>query len=220
MLPDLFVDLQPFTHSRYHDVAPFLLARELEVSLSDATMELEALELEPALRATPARALVTNAGAPQTVFRLQIEQHRKSRTGSTGHELVEGSDQPTRQAPCETLIRNAGIREPIGDHDASFIKGWPDDLSEVLSPVGKVESKLDLRCHPVVGRMQKDPAYLATDLRAPRLAGQETGVAGFLQSLRKELGLCGFATAFDSFEADQETRASRQTLTSYHIRLR
>jgi 3-oxoacyl-[acyl-carrier protein] reductase len=62
----------------------------------------------------------------------------------------------------------------------------------------------------MVGRVQENFTYLSADLSASRLPSQKAGSADAFQSLCKELGLSGFATTFDSFEADQETQAARQ----------
>jgi hypothetical protein len=63
------VDLEPVTLGGHDDVAPSLLAGQLEVRLSNPAVELETLELESALRAAAACLLVTDSGASQTMLR-------------------------------------------------------------------------------------------------------------------------------------------------------
>lgn len=199
------MDVEPFALSRDHDVAPLVLPRQLKVSLPNTAVELQALQLESALRSGLAGSLVTDPGTPQTGFWFQIEQNREAGPRSSGHELIEGPNQATGQPSSKTLVGNAGIGESIGDHDEAFVESRPDDFLEVLGAVGKIKSELDLGRHSMVGRMQENPAYLTADLRASRLPGQETGTTRFLQSLGKELGLRGLATTLDPFEADQKS---------------
>lgn len=157
-------------------------------------MKLHGLRVEP--------VLIRNAA--ETRFRSDVQEQSEVGIEASGGHLVQLSSEIGIQATGHALIDNRRIRIAIAQHDPPCLKIWPNELRNVLSPVGQKQEEFSIWAEftPV----QQNLANRAANLTMSRFAGGHHIIALASKSVGGGLDCGALARSLGPFKRYEHSR--------------
>lgn len=138
-------------------------------SLTYGLMECERLSVETIFVGNPR----------QTDDRVEVEKKREIGPKSASGKGIEFTKEINIHPPGMALIGDRRIAMAVAEYNLAFCKGGPDDLGDMIGPVGEEQKEFGLR-HNLVA-FQKHSSDLFPKLRRPGLSRFEDRMASAAQ---------------------------------------